>query len=397
MKKKGWVALGLMLLLVIVGWQFFIASSDIKRITERFFSTTLAKKDDAFSHVLAKDDPGFARALTPQKFTFPIDHGPHNLYRTEWWYFTGNLKNTQGRQFGYELTFFRFALNPETPESKSAWRSNQLYMAHLTLTDVEKSRFYTDERFSRAGNDLAGALTKKYQVWLYDWSAKTEGDTDFPLRLHAKTDDFGIDLLLTSQKGYILQGDQGLSQKSLKPGNASYYYSYPRLETKGAVTIASEQFSVTGASWMDREWSTSALSEEQSGWDWFALQLSDNSELMFYQLRRKDGQPDSNSSGSFVLADNVKIPLKERDVTIKILDNWKSPHSKITYPSRWHLSIPNQNLEIEIVPLLNDQELNVSYRYWEGAVSIKGTKNGKLISGQGYVELAGYHPDFSKQ
>ena len=390
MKKKGWVALCLMLILVIVGSQFFKAPSYMKWVTEGFFSTTLAKKDDAFNHVLSKDDPRFARALTPQKFTFPIDHGSHNRYRTEWWYFTGNLKNTQGRQFGYELTFFRFALNPETSESKSAWRSNQMYMAHLTLTDVEKRRFYTDERFSRAGNDLAGALTKKYQVWLYDWSAKTEGDADFPLRLHAKTDDFGINLLLTSQKGYILQGNQGLSQKSLKPGNASYYYSYPRLETKGAVTIASEQFSVTGASWMDREWSTSALSEEQSGWDWFALQFSDDSELMFYQLRRKDGQQDSNSSGSFVRADNGKIALKESDVNIQILDNWKSPHSKITYPSRWHLSIPNQNLEIEIVPLLNDQELNVSYRYWEGAVSIKGTKNGKLISGQGYVELAGY-------
>ena len=390
MKKKGWVALCLMLILVIVGSQFFKAPSYMKWVTEGFFSTTLAKKDDAFNHVLSKDDPRFARALTPQKFTFPIDHGPHNLYQTEWWYFTGNLKNAQGRQFGYELTFFRFALNPETSESKSAWRSNQMYMAHLTLTDVEKRRFYTDERFSRAGNDLAGALTKKYHVWLYDWSAKTEGDADFPLRLHAKTDDFGIDLLLTSQKGYILQGNQGLSQKSLKPGNASYYYSYPRLETKGAVTIASEQFSVTGASWMDREWSTSALSEEQSGWDWFALQFSDDSELMFYQLRRKDGQQDSNSSGSFVRADNGKIALKESDVNIQILDNWKSPHSKITYPSRWHLSIPNQNLEIEIVPLLNDQELNVSYRYWEGAVSIKGTKNGKLISGQGYVELAGY-------
>lgn len=390
MKTKGWAALCPMLLLVIVGSQFFKAPSYMKWVTEGFFSNTLAKKDDAFNHVLSKDDPRFARALTPQKFTFPIDHGPHNLYRTEWWYFTGNLKNAQGRQFGYELTFFRFALNPETSESKSAWRSNQMYMAHLTLTDVEKRRFYTDERFSRAGNDLAGALTKKYQVWLYDWSAKTEGDADFPLRLHAKTDDFGINLLLTSQKGYILQGNQGLSQKSLKPGNASYYYSYPRLETKGAVTIASEQFSVTGASWMDREWSTSALSEEQSGWDWFALQFSDDSELMFYQLRRKDGQPDSNSSGSFVRADNGKIALKESDVSIQILDNWKSPHSKITYPSRWHLSIPNQNLEIEIVPLLNDQELNVSYRYWEGAVSIKGTKNGKLVSGQGYVELAGY-------
>jgi predicted secreted hydrolase len=276
------------------------------------------------------------------------------------------------------------------PESQSAWRSNQLYMAHLTLTDVETGRFYTDERKSRSGNALAGASAKKYQVWLYDWSAKTEGDTDFPLRLRANSDGFAIDLLLTSQKGYVLQGDQGLSQKSREPGNASYYYSYPRLETEGVITVASEQFSVSGASWMDREWSTSALSAEQSGWDWFALQLSDNSELMFYQLRRKDGQPDSNSSGSFVLADNTKIALKEHDVTLKILDNWKSPHSDITYPSRWHLVAPAQALDIEIVPLLNDQELNVSYRYWEGAVSVKGTKNGQPVSGRGYVELAGY-------
>lgn len=364
--------------------------SDIKLKPDKRFSSTLAKKDDSFHAVLSKDETGFARALTPQKFTFPNDHGPHNAYRSEWWYFTGNLKNPEGRQFGYELTFFRFALKAESPESKSTWRNNQLYMAHLTLTDVEKGRFYTDERISRAGNGLAGASNKKYQVWLHDWFAKTEGESDFPLRLQAKSRDYAIDLLLTSQKGYVLQGDQGLSRKSAEPGNASYYYSYPRLSTEGTVSVAGNSFAVSGASWMDREWSTSALSDEQSGWDWFALQLSDNTELMYYQLRRKDGQADSNSSGSFVPADNTKIPLQARDVTIKILDNWKSPHSKITYPSRWHLSVPAQNLELEVVPLLNDQELNVSYRYWEGAVSVTGSKNGKAISGQGYVELAGY-------
>ena len=276
------------------------------------------------------------------------------------------------------------------PVSKSAWRTNQMYMAHLTLTDVEQGRFYTDERFSRAGNDLAGASNKKFQVWLYDWAARTEGEADFPLRLKAKSGGFAIDLLLKSQKGIVLQGDRGLSQRSREPGNASYYYSYPRLKTEGVVSVAGNQFSVTGASWMDREWSTRALSDEQSGWDWFALHLSDNSELMFYQLRRKDGRPDSNSSGSFVLADNSKISLKEQDVTIKTLDSWKSPHSKIIYPSRWRLTIPIQNLEVDVVPLLNDQELNVSYRYWEGAVSVNGTKNGKPISGQGYVELTGY-------
>jgi Predicted secreted hydrolase len=163
------------------------------------------------------------------------------------------------------------------------------------------------------------------------------------------------------------------------------------LETNGTVSVGDKPFSVTGTSWMDREWSTSALSNEQSGWDWFALQLSDNTELMFYQLRRKDGQHDSNSSGSYITPDNIKISLKDHDATITPLDSWKSPHSKISYPSRWRLSVPSQALELEIVPLINDQELNVSYRYWEGAVKVTGTKQGKPISGQGYVELAGYN------
>jgi predicted secreted hydrolase len=390
MKTKLLLAILLLILLGLVWRQSFLYPADTSAVGDSSFSSTRSKNNDSFSAVLFNDDKGFARAFKPQKFSFPSDHGPHNLFRSEWWYFTGNLKNPQGRRFGYELTFFRFALKPEIAGSKSVWRTNQMYMAHLTLTDVEKNWFYTDERVSRGGNDLAGASNKSYKVWLYDWSAKTEGKVDFPLRLHAKSDDFAIDLLLTSPKGYVLQGDQGLSQKSPKLGNASYYYSYPRLETEGAVSIGGKQFSVTGTSWMDREWSTSALSNEQSGWDWFALQLSDNTELMFYQLRRKDGQRDSNSSGSFILADNSKISLKDHDVTIKTLDNWKSPHSKITYPSRWHLSIPGQYIEVDVIPLINDQELNVSYRYWEGAVSINGTKDGKPISGQGYVELAGY-------
>lgn len=361
-----------------------------RNITDRHFSSTLAKNNDSFSAVLSTNEKGFARAFKPQIFSFPSDHGSHNQFRSEWWYFTGNLGNKQGRRFGYELTFFRSALKPGFAESKSTWRTNHMYMAHLTLTDVESNRFYTDERFSRAGNDLAGASNKSYQVWLYDWSAKTEGEKEFPLRLHAKSEDFAVDLLLTPLKGLVLQGEQGLSQKSSEPGNASYYYSYPRLATEGMVSVGSKQFLVSGTSWMDREWSTSALSNEQSGWDWFALQLSDNTELMFYRLRRKDGQRDSNSSGSYIMADSTKLSLKEHDVAIKALDSWESPHSKITYPSQWRLSIPVLNLEVEVVPLINDQELNVSYRYWEGAVRVIGTKQGKNISGQGYVELTGY-------
>ncbi|MGZ8956057.1 MAG: lipocalin-like domain-containing protein [Methylovulum sp.] len=390
MKTKFVIAI-VLILLGAVWLQAFQFPSKSNSVEDSQKNSTSANNNSSMGAVLSNDAKGFARAYKPQAFSFPNDHGPHKQFRSEWWYFTGNLNNPQERKFGYELTFFRFALTPELPESKSAWRSNQMYMAHLTLTDVEANRFYTDERFSRAGNDLAGASNKSYQVWLYDWSAKTEGEIDFPLRLHANSKDFAIDLLLTSSKGYVRQGDQGLSQKSPEPGNASYYYSYPRLETEGTVSVGGKPFSVTGTSWMDREWSTSALSNEQSGWDWFALQLSDNTELMFYQLRRKDGQHDSNSSGSYIKADNTKISLKYHDANITTLDSWKSPHSEITYPSRWRLSVPSQALELEIVPLINDQELNVSYRYWEGAVKVIGTKKGKPITGQGYVELAGYN------
>jgi len=378
------------ILVVIVLRRPGMFPSDTEPVADQFLSETAAPRVSSFSDLLPQGDADFARALKPQKFSFPSDHGAHNLYRTEWWYFTGNLENPEGRKFGYELTFFRFALSANRPSSPSVWRNNQLYMAHLTLTDVKENRFYTDELFSRAGNELAGADNDKYHVWLYDWSATAEGNSDFPLRLRAKSEQFAIDLLLNAQKGLVLQGEQGLSQKSAEPGNASYYYSYTRLPTQGTLSIAGINHSVTGNSWMDREWSTSSLSKEQSGWDWFALQFSDNTELMFYQLRRKDGQQDSNSAGSLVLADNIKVPLKMQDVTIKVLDTWRSPDSKINYPSRWRLSMPSRKLEVEIVPLINDQELNVSFRYWEGAVSITGTKNGQAISGQGYVELTGY-------
>ncbi|MEF3075360.1 lipocalin-like domain-containing protein [Methylobacter sp. Wu1] len=387
---KKLIFLSLLIVLAVLWWLPVKFPFDLGPVPDKSFGKTLSKKDDVFSNVLSESDKGFARALKPRKFSFPLDHGAHDQYRTEWWYFTGNLSSAEGRRFGYELTFFRFALSPDAPASKSAWRSNQVYMAHLTLTDAEKNRFYTDERFSRAANGLAGASDKQYQVWLYDWSASARDSTDFPLRLSAKSDEFAIDFMLTPMKRPVFQGEGGLSRKSDEPGNASYYYSYTRLATEGSVRIGDTLFSVTGNSWMDREWSTSSLSKEQAGWDWFSLQLSDGSELMFYQLRRKDGRVDRNSSGSIVLADNVKVPLKAQDAAVEVLATWTSPHSKIRYPSLWRLSVPGQRLELDVAPLINDQELNVSVRYWEGAVSVKGTKNGRPVSGQGYVELTGY-------
>ncbi|EIC29476.1 putative secreted hydrolase [Methylomicrobium album BG8] len=347
-------------------------------------------QDDAFSDTLTSGDPGFERAYRPRPFSFPDDFGPHERFRTEWWYFTGNLQTGGGRQFGYELTFFRFALTPHRPASTSAWRTNQLYMAHFALTDAETGRFLADERFSRAASGLAGARNERYHVWLYDWKAEGRNNDGFPIRLQAGSGAHALDLNLKTQDSPVLQGDRGLSQKSAEPGNASYYYSYPRITTEGIITADGKSHRVTGESWMDREWSTSALAKEQAGWDWFALQLDNRSELMFYRFRRKDGRPDPNSTGAWFPADRSKLPLTDREVVVEVLGYWKSPHSKITYPARWRLSVPGQKLSLEIVPLINDQELNLSYRYWEGAVSVRGRWNGKEIEGKGYVELTGY-------
>jgi predicted secreted hydrolase len=385
----GFTALILVLVAAGIVWHTLFPF-EIEPVADRSFSNTAAQKDESLSDLLSNEDAHFERALNPRKFVFPRDHGPHDAFRTEWWYFTGNLDGADGRQFGYELTFFRFALSDKIRVSPSAWRTNQLYMAHLTLTDAQAKRFYTDERFSRAANGLAGAESDSYHVWLYDWSAKAENPTDFPLRLRAKSGQFAVDLLLESHKGPVLQGEDGLSRKSAESGNASYYYSYTRLATRGSLRIADKEYPVTGDSWMDREWSTSALSRDQSGWDWFALQFSDNSELMFYRLRRKDGRQDEFSAGSLVRADGAKAMLKRQDVIIEETGQWLSPHTKIRYPSGWRLRVPGQRLAVEIVPLIDDQELNVSVRYWEGAVKISGTKQGQPISGRGYVELAGY-------
>lgn len=368
---------------IAISW-FFLAEQD-KRTVESSEESNFEP-----SKVLSAENESFARVFKPRTFIFPQDHGSHPEYRIEWWYFTGNVKTQTERKFGYELTFFRFALTPEQVKTGSVWRDNQMYMAHFALTDVDDNNFYVDERTSRAGNGLAGPSSDHYHVWLHDWKAKAIDNNDSNIQLTAKADDFSIALQLQAKKKIVLQGKEGLSQKSSEPGNASYYYSYTRMATAGQIKIKQNLYKVNGTSWMDREWSSSALSKEQSGWDWFALQLSDNSELMFYQLRRKDGTISQNSSGAVFHADNSKINLNVSEVEIKVLDQWKSPHTQINYPSKWQLLIPKLGVDFTIIPLINDQELNVRYRYWEGAVDVTGTKQGQSISGQGYVELTGY-------
>jgi predicted secreted hydrolase len=334
-------------------------------------------------------DAGFARAYAGRAFRFPRDDGPHPQFRNEWWYFTGNLFGDDGRRFGYELTLFRFALTPLAAARTSHWATNQVYMGHFALTDAEGHRFQFYERFSRGALGLAGAQSEPFGVWLEDWGVRAEPRRPDVWRLTASTNDVALALALTPAKPIVLEGNRGLSRKSAEAGNASYYYSRPRLASTGTITLSGRQFRVHGMSWMDREWGTSALARDEVGWDWFALQLSDGWDFIFYQLRRADGRRMPFSAGMLIDPAGHLTPLNAQDVAIEVLDNWRSPHGG-NYPARWRLAAPSAALTLEVTPVLADQELAASVRYWEGAVNVTGKNRNQRVQGVGYTELTGY-------
>jgi predicted secreted hydrolase len=349
----------------------------------------------AVAEALARGDTaGFARASAPRPFEFPRDHGPHPDFRTEWWYYTGNLTAEDGRHFGFQLTFFRQALAPPdggaAAARASAWATRQLYVAHFALTDTAGGRFHAVARASRGALGLAGAAASPFRVWLEDWSAASAGDGALPVRLRAAEGDRAIDLVLESAKPVVLQGDRGRSRKGPDPGDASYYYSLTRMPARGTVTVGGRPVAVTGAAWMDREWSTSALGPALVGWDWFALQLDDGRELMLYRLRRRDGGVDPHSAGTLVDARGAARALGAADVRVEVRAEWTSPRSAVRYPSAWRLRDAAGTFDLDVRPRLADQELLVGTRYWEGAVVVTGTAAGRSITGQGYAELVGY-------
>jgi len=341
----------------------------------------------------------FQQALPGYTYTFPFDHGSHDTYMTEWWYFTGHLLTPNGRRFGYELTFFRRAIDDERVRANpSPWALRQLYFAHLAVTDDAKSRFHYAEKISRAALGKAGAEAGHLQTWIDRWSVNTDPGHPHQFHLHAFTKEFGIDVTVVSHKSPIIHGHQGISRKGSAPGQASHYYSLTRLETKGSVWVEGTKLDVQGTSWMDHEFGSMDLEKGLVGWDWLSIQLETGQELMLYGLRRKDGSFDPVSSGTFVMADGSSQYLSLMDFQLEVLDHWVSPASGARYPSRWRLTIPLLRMRVEIMPRLLNQELrtvkSTQVTYWEGAVDVSGTLGNVDVTGRGYVELTGYAKPF---
>lgn len=365
----------------------------------------------------ASDTSGFKRAFKEIDFDYSRDIGNHPGWKTEWWYFTGNLKTKNGRLFGYQFTIFRHTL-----KDKRNSISNEIFMSHIAVSDISNKKFYSAERIERQIPGLSGADTFQLSVFIHNIKAigKYENGvlnatiSTIPLKADSldksildkylsdkrngknqksifrnQAEEFDFIFNLSSSKAPVKQGVNGLSQKSVSPGNASYYFSFSRLETSGIIRIGNEEFEVVGVSWFDREWSTSALSSDQAGWDWFSLQLNDNSELMFYRMRLKNGMPDATSRGIYILPDGNISPIQMNEIIYKETQYWKSPDNR-NYPIAWNFEIDKLGLELLIIPYFENQLHQLSVQYWEGAVRVNGSKNGSQLNGSGYVELTGY-------
>jgi len=325
------------------------------------------------------------------RYEFPRDHFNHPEYQTEWWYYTGNLKAADGHRFGFELTFFRQGVNRDA--AQGAWAVRDLYFAHFALSDLDGGRFYHTERFNREGPGIAGASLEQQRIWNGNWQVEWHGDRQ---QLRGLAEQFGVELTLEPRKPPVVHGENGVSLKAAGEGHASHYISFTRLAASGTVALNGKTHATEGSAWMDHEFFTNSLGAEEAGWDWLSMQFNDNTEVMLYRLRHKDGSVDPYSSGTYVDADGHTTHLTLQDFTMRPVAaaSWTSSESGATYPVAWEVAIPRYGIEVRVRTSLSSQELTGrtkdSPNYWEGAVELKGSRSGQPLHGVGYLELTGY-------
>jgi predicted secreted hydrolase len=348
------------------------------------------------SQAMAAEKLAFQPALPGWKYEFPRDHRVHREFKTEWWYYNGYLKGPDGRIFGYQFTFFRVGLVPgPAPQGSSRWRIQDVYLAHLAISDISKKEFLYREKAGRDSLGLAGADDNQYRVWIENWKVLEEGKGH---QIQAGDADLSLSLKIIPTGPPLIHGTNGVIRKGGGAGQAAHYYSMPRMETKGILRIKGKEIPVTGISWMDHEFGSNQLQGTQIGWDWFSLQLDNGMDLMIYQLRHEDGRVDPNSSGTLAGADFHPIHLLLSEIKLRVLNFWKSSRSGAAYPASWEVYLPQYDLRLELVPLMSDQELmtprSTGVTYWEGIVKVKGTYKGRIVTGNGYVEMTGYDRRF---
>jgi predicted secreted hydrolase len=329
----------------------------------------------------------FLTALPGYHYQFPADHFNHPNFQTEWWYYTGNLHDSSGHRYGFELTFFRQAL--QLPKSAAdstgpVWRPDQIYLAHLALTDINGRTFYHTERLNRAGPGLAGIDRNQRKYWNGNWQVYWKNLDTAEQRLEATCDRFSLTLDLLPLKPPVIHGKDGISQKGPTPGEASHYISFTRLSAQGQLNGVA----VSGLAWMDHEFFTPQPNPTLAGWDWFAIQLDNNEELMLYRLRTKSGEISPFSSGTYVDAKGTAHHLTADQIALQPGRLWHK------YPIDWQISVPSLGLQLTEQTTLDSQELSTpsspSPSYWEGAVTYRGTIHQKPIAGIGYLEMTGY-------
>lgn len=323
-------------------------------------------------------------ALPGYRYQFPRDHFSHPDYRTEWWYYTGNLRARDGHRYGFELVFFRQGQDRRTDANPSAWRIDDLYVAHLALTDIDSGRFRYWKRLNRAGPGIAGATLENGRIWNGNWQVRWDKASGRQT-LTALADGASLSFELTPATPPVIEGENGVSQKAAGVGRASYYVSFPRINVTGRLNGAP----VSGTAWMDHEWFTGQLDPAERGWDWFSVQLSDGADLMLFDLRHADGSIDPYSSGTFIAPDGHAAHLRRTDFELQPVEYWSSPHTHARYPVKWRLSVPARGIALDCVAALADQEIvsadDAGQDYWEGAVRYSGS-----ATGVGYLEMTGY-------
>jgi predicted secreted hydrolase len=331
-------------------------------------------------------------ALPGYQYQFPRDHGVHPQFKTEWWYFTGSLHTADGREFGYEVTWFRQGVLPERPANVSRFVVQDFKFAHFALSDISGAKFYFAQKISRGayGDAGNGDGSPGPLAWIDDWRLTVQPSGAW--RIVAAHEGISLDLTVTPQKPPVIEGEQGISVKSAGEGHASCYYSYTRMSSRGQLTLpGAAPLPVTGETWFDHEWATNQLAPDQAGWDWFSLQISDHSELMLYRMRLKNGQADTASSGTFIPQSGLPIYLKAADFILTPQAWWQSPGTDAHYPIRWRVQIPRLHMDVQVSTPLDDQELSLpGLVYWEGLIHIAGLSAGAPVTGHGYLELTGY-------